>query len=103
MNGNRPEGLERSASIIRVTRTVEQGTTLAATSKRLTLRRNAGSPILVTLMMEAVHSFETSVLARATRRNIPENGILEVGYTLNGTKQTKLHPETKYFRPMIDC
>jgi hypothetical protein len=27
-------------------------------------------------MMDAVHSSETSVLARATQRNIPEDGIL---------------------------
>jgi hypothetical protein len=33
------------------------------------------SPILVTLMMEAVRSSKTSVLTRATRRNIPEYGI----------------------------
>jgi hypothetical protein len=29
------------------------------------------SPILVTLMMEALRSYETSALTRATRRNIP--------------------------------
>jgi hypothetical protein len=34
------------------------------------------SPILVTLMKEAIRSYETFVLARATWRNIPEGGIL---------------------------
>jgi hypothetical protein len=34
------------------------------------------SPILVTMMVEALRSSETSVLTRAIRYNIPEEGVL---------------------------
>jgi hypothetical protein len=90
---------ELSAPIIRVTRIVELGTALAVTRNRRTLRhfgllRNVcrllvtanvvpSSPILVTPLMEAIRSSETSVLTTVKRRNIPEYAILHCTINLS--------------------
>jgi hypothetical protein len=81
---------ERIASIIWVTKVDELGTMLAVTSNKARVFLRSGprllvtanivprSPIIVTLTMKAICSFEMSVLTRTTLRNIPEDGILHV-------------------------
>jgi hypothetical protein len=62
--------------------------------RRLLVTANVvpSSPIIVTLMMVALSSSETSVLTRARRHNISEDGILqECGSLTSKPKYSSIH------------
>jgi hypothetical protein len=96
---------ERSASIIRVTRIGELGTTFAVTSIRITLRRKTlttnvvpSSAILVTLMMEVIRSSETSVITRATRSDIQDKAL----FIVTGVKASNLSRNMRKYLDITD-
>jgi hypothetical protein len=85
---------ESIAPIIRVKRIGELGTMLSVTTNRrvflhsvlqllVTANDIPSLPIFVTLMMEAKRSSKTSVLRRATRRNITEDGGILLHFTFD--------------------
>jgi hypothetical protein len=73
-------GSSETSVLTRATRRNNSEDTILHSHRRENLKSYIvvhSSPILATLLMEAISSFETSVLTRATRRNIPGDAFLQ--------------------------
>jgi hypothetical protein len=71
---------ELRASIVRLTRIVEPRNNVLRSVRRLLVTGNVvpSSPILVTLMLEAICSSEMSIVTSATLLHIPEDRIIHI-------------------------
>jgi hypothetical protein len=67
----------------------------------VTANVNPSSPILATLMMEALCSTETLVLTSATWHNVPEDGILNL-YIIQPTADQPTNPLTEKHSEQVD-
>jgi hypothetical protein len=91
-------GILRRVALVKPNVSRERVAFLRSMLRLLVTANVPSSPIIVIHMMEAIHSFEMSVLTRAARRHIPEDGILH-SHRRGTHKSYKLH---EVANPCID-